>query len=72
MRPALLYISERSLRSGPSAREAEALRQARIAEVRALLAEIAAKPGVDGTASVVPSRSQVAVSDCRCGERLVA
>jgi hypothetical protein len=34
MRPALFYISEALLRSGPSAREAEALRQARLAEIR--------------------------------------
>jgi hypothetical protein len=44
MRPALYYIPEASLGAGPSPREAEALRQARIAEVRSLLAEIAAKP----------------------------
>ena len=44
MRPALFYISEALLRGGPSAREAEALRQARLAEIRSLIAAIAAEP----------------------------
>lgn len=41
MRPALFYIPDAALRGGPSTREAEALRAARIAELRALLADIA-------------------------------
>jgi hypothetical protein len=64
MRPALLYIPDAALRGGPSAREAEALRQARIAELRALLADIAA-PGV-------ASRSREAAAGRGCCERLVA
>jgi hypothetical protein len=56
MRPALFYIPDSSLRGGPSAREAEALRQARIAEIRSLLAEIAVQPGVVATAPAVVSR----------------
>ena len=44
MRPALFYVSDAILSSGPSAREAEALRQARLAEIRSLIAEIAVEP----------------------------
>jgi hypothetical protein len=64
MRPALLYIPDAALRGGPSAREAEALRQARIAELRALLADIAAPP--------VASRSREVAAGRGCCERLVA
>ncbi len=51
MRPALFYISEALLRSGPSAREAEALRQARLAEIRSLIADIAAQPCAERASS---------------------
>jgi hypothetical protein len=42
MKPSMFYLSTSSLRGGPSPREAEAMREARIAEIRALIAEIAA------------------------------
>ena len=66
MRPALLYIPDAALRGGPSPREAEALRQARIAQVRALVAEIAAEQ------PAVLSRTRDAAACCRPCERLVA
>jgi hypothetical protein len=66
MRPALFYIPDAALRSGPSAHEAEALRQARIAQVRALVAEIAAEQ------PALLSRTHDAAATCRCCERLVA
>ena len=44
MKPSMFYLSTSSLRGGPSPREAEAMREARLAEIRALIAEIAAPP----------------------------
>jgi hypothetical protein len=44
MKPSMFYLSTSSLRGDPSPREAEAMREARIAEIRALIAEIAAPP----------------------------
>jgi hypothetical protein len=67
MRPALFYVSDAFLESGPSAREAEALRQARLAQVRSLLAEIAAEPCPEP-----PSRAALprdAAANC-CGREL--
>ena len=73
MRPALLYVSDAFLRSGPSAREAEALRQARLAEVRSLLAEIAAEqPCAERASPTVFSRGRDTSASCRSCERLVA
>lgn len=65
MRPALYYIPDASLRAGFSAQEAEALRQARIAEVRSLIAEIAAEPCPER-----PARPRDAAASC-CGHDLL-
>lgn len=70
MRPALYYISETSLGSAPSATEADARRQARIAEVRSLLAEIAEEPRRERQARTALPRD-AAAGTCR-RERLVA
>lgn len=49
MTPSLFYLPEICTHGGPSAREMEALREARRAEIRTLLAAIAAKPQRDHT-----------------------
>jgi hypothetical protein len=70
MRPALYYIADASLPAGPSPREAEALRQARLAEVRALIAEIAAGPASRATVGSgyrPQARSASHEQACDCG-----
>jgi hypothetical protein len=65
MRPALFYISQTLLRSGPSAREAEALRQARLAEIRSLIADIAAEPCAERAScarDAAPSQRELVVA----------
>ena len=65
MRPALFYISQTLLRSGPSAGEAEALRQARLAEIRSLIADIAAEPCAERAScarDAAPSQRELVVA----------
>ena len=58
MKPSMFYLSTSSLRGGPSPHEAEAMREARIAEIRALIAEIAAPArATDLEARLAPRRA---------------
>ena len=63
MRPAFFYVSDAFLQGGPSAREAEALRQAGLAQVRSLLAEIAAEQPCTERASA-PAFTRDAAPTC--------